>query len=50
MSNKFNTKPNFPYTYGDDVANNEERVSDYVVNKFKDKKFRSHLEAAARGY
>ena len=47
MSNKFNTKPHFPFTYGDDVANDGERMSDYVVNKFKDKNFTSHLGAVA---
>ena len=45
MSNKFNTKPHFPFTYGDDVVNDGARISDYVINKFKDKKFRSHLRA-----
>lgn len=47
MSNNFNTKPHFPFTYGDDVANDGERLSDYVVNKFKDKNFTSHLGAVA---
>lgn len=47
MSNNFNTKPHFPFTYGDDVANDGERLSDYVVNKFKDKNLTSHLGAVA---
>lgn len=47
MLNKFNTKPHFPFTYGDDAANDGERMSDYVVKKFKDKKFTSHLGAVA---
>ena len=47
MSNNFNTKPHFPFTYGDDVVNDGERLSDYVVNKFKDKNFTSHLGAVA---
>ena len=45
MSDKFNAKPNFPITYGDDVENDGERLSDYVVSKFKDKKFRNYLGA-----
>lgn len=47
MLNNFNTKPHFPFTYGDDVANDGERLSHYVVNKFKDKNFTSHLGAVA---
>ena len=47
MSNNFNTKPHFPFTYGDDLANDGERLSDYVVNKFNDKNFTSHLGAVA---
>lgn len=47
MSNNFNTNPHFPFTYGDGVENDGERLSDYVVNKFKDKNFTSHLGAVA---
>jgi hypothetical protein len=47
MKNNFNTKPHFPFTYGDDVTNDGHRLSDYVVNKFKDKNFTSHLGAVA---
>lgn len=47
MSNEFNEKPHFPFTYGDDVENDGKRMSDYVVNKFKDKDFRNHLGAVA---
>ena len=47
MSNKFNAKPHFPFTYGDDGENDGERMSDYVVNKFKDKNFTSHLGVIA---
>ena len=50
MSNKFNTKPHFPFTYGDDAVNDGKRMSDYVVNKFKDKKFTSHLGAVALAF
>ena len=47
MSNNFNTKPHYPYTYGDDVENDGERLSDCVVDKFKDKNFTSHLGAVS---
>lgn len=47
MSNNFNTKPHFPFTYGDDVKNDGERLSDYVVNKCKDKNFTRHLGSVA---
>lgn len=47
MSNQFNKKPHFPFTYGDNVGNDGKRMSDYTVNKFKDKGFRNHLGAAA---
>ena len=44
-NNLNNNKLGFPYTYGDELENDGEKLSDYVVNKFKDKKFTSHLGA-----
>ena len=36
----FNENPSFPFTYGDDVTNDGDRLSDYVVNKLSEKKKR----------
>jgi hypothetical protein len=47
MTNNFNTKPNFPFTYSDDVANDGERLSDYIVNKLSDKKTQKYLGSVA---
>ena len=38
-------KPHYPYTYGDEMINDGERLSDYVVEKFKDKEFTHYLTA-----
>lgn len=43
MSNNFNTKPHFPFTYGDNVRNDGQRLSDYLVNKLSEKKTRNYL-------
>lgn len=45
--NKFNEKPNYPFTYGDVETENDYRLSDYVVNKLKDKRTRKYLGALA---
>lgn len=45
MSNNFNTKPHFPFTYGDDIANDGQRLSDFIVNKLSEKETRSYLGA-----
>ena len=37
MINDFNVKPRFPFTYGDDVANDGERLSDFIVSKLSEK-------------
>lgn len=47
MSNNFNTKPHFPYTYGDDVENEGRRLSDCIVNKLNDKKTQTYLGGVA---
>ena len=44
MSNSFNKKPHFPFTYGDDVTNDGQRLSDYVVTKLSEKKREIILE------
>ena len=38
MRDKFNEKPYFPYTYGDNVINDEQRLSDLVIKFSQDKK------------
>ena len=43
MSDNFNANPHFPFTYGDDVSNDGQRLSDYVVNKLSDKKTQNYL-------
>lgn len=43
MSNNFNIKPHFPFTYGDNVRNDGQRLSDYVVTKLSEKKTRNYL-------
>ena len=40
MSNNFNTKPHFPFTYGDENAD-EVRLSNYVVELMKTKNFQN---------
>lgn len=41
--NKFNKKPCFPYTYGDDIKNDDERLSNYIVNKLSDRRTQHDL-------
>lgn len=45
MSNNFNTKPHFPFTYGDNIENDGQRLSDYIVNKLSDEKTQNYLGA-----
>ena len=47
MTTNFNEKPNFPFTYGDDVINDGQRLSDYVVNTLSDKKTQKYLGSVA---
>jgi len=47
MTSNFNKKPQFPFTYGDEVANDGERLSDYVVKKLSDKKTQRYLGSVA---
>lgn len=44
MTNNFNTKPHFPFTYGDENAD-EVGLSNYIVELIKTKRFRSHVTA-----
>jgi hypothetical protein len=44
MSNNFNLKPHFPFTYGDENAD-EVRLSNYVVELMKTKKFQNYITA-----
>lgn len=44
MTNNFNTKPHFPFTYGDENAD-EVRLSNYVIELTKTKRFRSNVTA-----
>lgn len=43
MTNNFNRKPHFPYTYGDDVRDNGQRLSDSIMKKLGDKKTQNYL-------
>ena len=45
MSNNcnFNKNPHFRFIYGDDVTNNDQRLSDYVVNKLSEKKMQNYI-------
>lgn len=40
-------KPHFPFTYGDDILNDGQRLSDSVVNKLSDKKTLNYLGSVA---
>ena len=44
MTNNFNTKPHFPFTYGDENAD-EVKLSNYVVDLMKTKKFQNYVTA-----
>jgi hypothetical protein len=46
-TNTFNQKPNFPFTYGDEVENDDKRLSNYIVNKLGEKRVQSYLGALA---
>src|SRR5210317_818900 len=45
MANNFNKTPHFPFTYGDDIENDGQRLSDFIVNKLSEKETRSYLGA-----
>jgi hypothetical protein len=45
MTNNFNKTPHFPYTYGDDIENDGQRLSDFIVNKLSQKETRNYLGA-----
>ena len=47
MTNQFNNKPHFPFTYGEEVKDNGKRLSDFVVAKISDKKIQKYLAAVA---
>ena len=47
MINDFNAKPRFPFTYGDDIVNDGERLSDFIVNKLSEKKTRNYIGSVA---
>jgi hypothetical protein len=44
MTNNFNTNPHFSFTYGDENAD-EVKLSDYVVELMKTKKFQNYVTA-----
>lgn len=44
---KFNKKPNFPYTYGDSIDNDETRFSNHVIDLFQNKDFQKYAGAVA---
>lgn len=39
----YNNRPHYPYTYGDEVKDDKKRLSDYVVDKFRNKQFTRYL-------
>lgn len=43
----FNTKSNFPYTYGDLIENDETRFSNHVIDLFQNKDFQKYASAVA---
>lgn len=44
---KLNKKPNFPYTYGDSIENDETRFSNHVIDLFQNKDFQKYAGAIA---
>jgi len=44
---KLNNNPHFPFTYGDSVENDGERLSDSIVNMLKNKQVQSYIGAVA---
>lgn len=47
MTNQFTNKLHFPFTYDEDVKNDGKRLSDFVVDKLRDKKTQKYLGAVA---
>lgn len=45
MVKNLNEKPHFPYTYGDKVSNDDRRLSNYVAELMKSKKFQNYVTA-----
>jgi len=45
--NNFHEKPHFPFTYGDEVENDDKKLSTYIVNKLKEKRVQSYIGAVA---
>ena len=44
---KFNKKPCFPYTYGDDIKNDDQRLSNYLINKLSNRRIQQYLGSLA---
>ena len=42
-----NDKPNFPFTYGEEVKDDGKRLSDFVVEKLRDKKVQKYIKSVA---
>jgi hypothetical protein len=42
VTNKFNKKPQFPFTYGDTVQDDDTRLSNNIVEMMKNERFRLH--------
>lgn len=47
LINNFNEKPFFPFTYGDEVGNDDKKLSTYIVHKLKEKRVKSYIGAVA---
>ena len=43
LNSDFNENPHFPFTYGDNVENDGERLSDSIVYKLKNKQVQAYL-------
>lgn len=43
----FNEKPHFSFTYGDEVENNNKKLSNYLVNKLKEKWLQNCIRSVA---
>ena len=47
MANKFNDKPHFPFTYGEEIKDDGKRLSGFIVDKLSDKKVQKYFGTVA---
>lgn len=43
----FNEKPHFSFTYGDEVENDNKKLSNYIVHKLKEKRVQNSIRSVA---